>query len=34
MADLVHSENRQHNEKSRQYNDSVTNITVAYDKLL
>ena len=26
MTDLMHSKNHQHNEKSRQHNDSVTNI--------
>ena len=28
VTDLIHWENRQHNEKSRQHNDSVTNIMI------
>ena len=27
VTDLIHRENHQHNEKSRQYNDSATNIS-------
>ena len=29
VTDLIHWENHQHNEKSRQHNDSATNITMS-----